>query len=405
MSDLFLEEVKALKDVIEEKGRLWTDYKKDNDKRLDAIEARGEESGESKERFEKMDKAMDELTEKSEALETAMKRRQTQHLDVDGKELTPEQAERKDALNAYARKGFDRLSEAEKKSLTANSDPDGGFFVRPEVSNEILKTVTETSPIRSVASVITIGSGSFEQPKRVTAHTGATWSGETGDPDDSAGPQVGMLTIFAHMLSADPKASQTLLDDSEVSIEQWLADEVALNFAVTENTAFVLGDGNSKPRGFLTYTAGTDDDEIEQIPSGTSGEVVGDGLIDLQVALKEEYQLNASWIMKRATVGNIRKLKSSDLEYIWQPGLRAGEADLLLGRPILKANDMPAVAADSLSIAYGDFRRGYKIVDRKGISILRNPYTARPFVTFFTTKRVGGDVTINEAIKIQKLEA
>lgn len=400
-----LEELKELKDVIEEKGRLWTQYKKDNDKRLDDLEARGEESGETKERFEKMDKAMDEITDKAEALETAMKRRQTQHLDVDGKELTPEQAEHKDAINAYARKGFDRLSDTEKKSLAANSDPDGGFFVRPEISNEILKTVTETSAIRSVASVITIGSGSFEQPKRTSAHTGATWSGETGSPDDSVGPKVGILTIFAHMLSADPKASQTLLDDSEVSIEQWLADEVALDFAVTENTAFVLGNGNSKPRGFLTYPAGTDDDQIEQIDSGSSGAILGDGLIDLQVALKEEYQLNATWIMQRATVGAIRKLKSSDLEYIWQPGLRAGESDLLLGRPILKANDMPAIAADSLSIAYGDFRRGYKIVDRKGISILRNPYTARPFVTFFTTKRVGGDVTINEAIKIQKLAA
>lgn len=398
-----LGELKALKDALEEKGRVYEAYKKENDKRLTAIEARGEESGELKEKMEKLDKAMDDITEKAEALETAMKRKPTGVDPRTGKELTPEQAEHKSAIDAYVKKGFDRMSEAERKSLTANSDPDGGFFVRPEVSNEILKTVTETSPIRTVASVITIGSGSFEQPKRTSAHTGATWSGETGSPDDSVGPKVGMLTIFAHMLSADPKASHTLLDDSEVSIEQWLADEVALNFAVTENTAFVLGDGNSKPRGFLTYTAGTDDDEIEQVNSGSSGAVVGDGLISLQVALKEEYQLNATWIMQRATVGAIRKLKTTDLQYIWQPGLRAGEADLLLGRPILKANDMPAVAADSLSIAYGDFRRGYKIVDRKGISILRNPYTARPFVTFFTTKRVGGDVTINEAIKIQKL--
>lgn len=397
-------ELTEIKEALEGLGKDFHEYKKVNDKALEEAK-NGAISAESKERLEKIDKFMDDARDRVDGLETAMKRSQMEHIDTDGKKLTPEQAEHKAAINAYARKGFDRLSEDEKKSLTANSDPDGGFFVRPEVSNEILRTVTETSPIRSVASVITIGSGSFEQPKRTAAHTGATWSGETGSPDDSVGPKVGILTIFAHMLSADPKASQTLLDDSVVSIEQWLADEVALNFAVAENTTFVTGDGNSKPRGFLTYPAGTDDDQIEQIASGTSGEVVGDGLIDLQVALKEEYQLNASWIMQRATVGNIRKLKTTDLQYIWQPGLRAGESDLLLGRPILKANDMPAVAADSLSIAYGDFRRGYKIVDRKGISILRNPYTARPFVTFFTTKRVGGDVTINEAIKIQKLEA
>lgn len=407
-------ELEEIKEALDGLGKDFHEYKKVNDKALEEAK-NGAISAEAKERLEKIDKSMDEHRDRVDGIETAMKRKPTGKFDdKTGREFTQEEIDSKVAHDSFLRVGYKSLTieqqaiikaDRGEKSLSSNVDPDGGFFVSPQLEASILKNVDETTPMRSLAFVQTIGASSFRQRRRTQGHSGAAWTGETGPPPTSTGPKVGILEIFPNELSAEPEATQTLLDDGDVNIEQWINEEVSIDFSLTQNTAFVEGNGVKKPTGFLTYPAGTSDGQIEQVNTGSSGGVTGDGLIDIQDALKEPYQGNASWLMKRSTVGLIRKLKSSDNEYLWQPGLRAGELDILLGRPVVKGDDMPVAAADSLSIAYGDFRQGYKIVDRKGITILRDPYTNKPFVKFFTVMRVGGDVAIFEALKIGKLAA
>jgi len=170
-----------------------------------------------------------------------------------------------------------------------------------------------------------------------------------------------------------------------------------------ENTAFVSGDGVGKPRGILTYTAGTSWGEIEQVASGSAGAVTADKIIELYYALKEDYATNASFLMNRATVEDVRQLKDTTNQYLWNPGLAVGVPDTLMGVPVYQAADMPVPAADSLSIAVGDFKAAYQIVDRAGIRVLRDPFTDKPFVKFYSTKRVGGDVVNFEAVKLMKL--
>lgn len=207
-----------------------------------------------------------------------------------------------------------------------------------------------------------------------------------------------------HEIYANPKATQKLLDDASINIEAWLAEKVASKFSRLEATAFVSGNGVGRPRGILTYTAGTSWGQIQQVNSGANGDVTGNGLLDLFYALKSEYSANAAWLMPRAVEALVRKLKDAvNGQYLWQPGLQAGKPNTLLSAPVYQASDLEAPTTNSLSIALADWRRAYTVVDRLGIRTLRDPYSAKPFVQFYTTKRVGGDVTNFEAIKIQKL--
>jgi HK97 family phage major capsid protein len=258
--------------------------------------------------------------------------------------------------------------------------------------------------MRQLAAVQSISSSQFEQLKRTTRGATGGWVTETGTRAVTTTPKLGKLVIPTHEVYAEPHATQMLLDDSAINIEQWLADEIAEEFGFYENTAFINGTGAGQPRGLLTYAAGTADGQIEQVTSGDANLLTSDGLISLQTALKEPYQVNATWLMNRATVGAIRKLKASGTgDYMWQPGLGQGQPATLLGRPVVMGADMPTVAANALAAAYGDFRRAYKIVDRMGMRVLRDPFTAKPFIKFYSTKRVGGDVTLFEAVKIHKI--
>jgi HK97 family phage major capsid protein len=210
-----------------------------------------------------------------------------------------------------------------------------------------------------------------------------------------------------------PAATQTLLDDAQVDIEQWLANEVQIVFAEQEGAAFINGDGSAKPTGFLHYTAVADASwswgNLGYIASGAAGafatEDPADALINLAYAPKQGYRANGTWVMNRKTESLIRKFKDGDDNYIWQPGVAAGQSASLLGYPVAEAEDMPDIAANSLSIAFGDFARGYLIVDRVGINVLRDPFSAKPYVLFYTTKRVGGGVQNFEAIKLMKFAA
>lgn len=207
-----------------------------------------------------------------------------------------------------------------------------------------------------------------------------------------------------------PAATSTLLDDSAVNIDQWIAEEVQTAFAEQEGAAFVNGDGVKKPRGFLSYSTVENDawtwGNVGYIATGTAGAFPAsdpsDVLLDLVYSVKSGYRANANFVMNRQTQSQIRKFKDADGNYLWQPSLVAGEAPRLMNVPIAEAEDMPDVAADSFAIAYGDFQRGYLIVDRLGVRVLRDPYSAKPYVLFYTTKRVGGGVQNFEAIKLLK---
>lgn len=404
-------EIVEVKDAIEAVGKTFEEYKTVNDKRLDEIEKFGKASAQTEEKLGKIDAALAKATEEKDAIE---KRLESTELALQrGGKGTPgegdeskAQAEYSTAFKGFMRKGTVIPEGLEEKALSVGSDPDGGYTVTPEVSTEILRDITETTPMRQLASIITISSDAFEQPRRTGGATNGGWVGEKDSRPATDASTLGKFRIPTHEQYANPEATQKLLDDSAVNIEQWLAEEVAEVFRTAENTSFITGDGVAKPRGILTFAAGTGDGQIEQVNSGHATLVTGDGLINLQDALLEAYQANATWLMNRTTTTAIRKLKDATNEqYLWQPGLQAGEPDTLLGKPIVKGSDMPAVAASALAICYGDFRRGYKIVDRQAIRVLRDQFTNKPFVQFYTTKRVGGDVPLHEALKIQKISA
>jgi HK97 family phage major capsid protein len=306
-------------------------------------------------------------------------------------------------INKYLRYGESALTPDEVKQLSVDSDPQGGYWVTGQMSQQVITKVTETSPMRSLAMVETISSDALEIPEDI-GEAAVGWTAETGVRSETASPTIGVRRVPVHEIYAMPKATQQLLDDARVNVEEWLSGKIAAKMSVTENIAFINGDGVDKPRGVLTYPAGiTNPGEIEQINSGSAGALTADGLRSLFYALKTPYIHNARWIMGRSTIESIAKLKDGGGEYLWSPGLKEGEPQMLLGHPIDRMEDMPSVAANALPVAFGDWKQAYTIVDRAGVRVLRDPYSSKPFVLFYTTKRVGGDVTNFEAMVIQKI--
>ena len=321
--------------------------------------------------------------------------------------------EHKQAFEAYVRSGdASNLRALEMKAMSVGSNTDGGYLVPPEIETEIGQRLTAISPIRAIAGVRTISGNVYKKPF-MTAGPAVGWVGETDARAQTGSPTLDELSFPAMELYAMPAATATLLEDSAVNIDQWLAQEVEQVFAAQEGTAFVSGDGNNKPKGFLAYTAVADASwswgNIGYVASGAAGAFPAsnpsDVLVDLIYAVKAGYRQNASFVMNRKTQSVIRKFKDSTGHYLWQPPAVAGGKASLLSFPVIEAEDMPDIAANSLSIAFGDFRRGYLVVDRAGVSVLRDPYTAKPYVLFYTTKRVGGGVQDFEAIKLMKFAA
>jgi HK97 family phage major capsid protein len=298
----------------------------------------------------------------------------------------------------------------EIKAMSTDVNPDGGYLVRPELSSTIVSRIFETSPLRQVANVERTGSKSIDILIDDN-EAGARWVGEGASGGQTDTPQIGQKVIAAHKIEADPRMTTEMIEDAYLNVEAWLAGKVADKFARTQNTAFVNGTGTGQPRGFLTYAAWAaagvyERDKIEQINMGSAAALNADGLIEVQNALKEGYQAAAVWGMKRTTFGAALQLKGSD-NYFFSPVLLAnGQASIqLLGKPVVFMDDMPAVAANALSIVYADFRVAYTILDRVGLQVLRDPFTNKGFITYYTTQRVGGDVTNFDGIKIGKVAA
>lgn len=323
----------------------------------------------------------------------------------------------KTAFGKYTRFGLDALSMDERKYMQVGSDSDGGFLVTSEFLKEIIRVESNNSVMRRVARIIPMGRGELEVPASLTRpETG--WVGETATRSDTDNPSLGKHHFVAKEIYAQPKATQKLLDDSEFDIESFLGEEVGLAFAEAEDLAFISGDGIATPRGFTTYdTAATADATrawgvVQHIATGQAGAwpttdaLIYDKLVDVTTSLRPRYRKNARWIMGTEAINKLRKMKTATtLEPLWQPSLTELEPDRLLGYPVVEAEQMPAVGANSLSVAFGDFRRAYWILDRTGVRLLRDPYTDKPFVKFYTTKRVTGGVADSHAIKLLKFAA
>jgi HK97 family phage major capsid protein len=316
-----------------------------------------------------------------------------------------------DAFLAHLRKG-DPHTDAERKAMSVGSDPDGGYLVTPNISGRMIVRVYETSEMRAYADSQTIGTDAMEGSKDIN-DASAGWVGESDARVVSSTPQLGVWRIPVHEMYAMPDATQKALDDANMDIEAWLAAKTGSKFGRMENTAFVAGSGNLQPRGFTTYTTAATADAsrawgtFEHIVTGASGAFVSgvtqaDCLLNTVGALKAAYLPNARWFLKRLTLTDVRKLKDTTGQYLWQPSLMKDAPDTLLGFPVVRMEDMPAVGAGSLSIAFGDMRQTYQIVDRAGVRVLRDPYTAKPYVRFYTTRRVGGDVLHFESMKFVK---
>ncbi|MCX5497656.1 phage major capsid protein [Kaistia dalseonensis] len=379
--------------------RAFEAFKETNDERLAEIEQKFTADIVTTDKLDRINKALDELTLKSRrpplSAERAASRAPSEH---------------KAAFESYIRAGDeDGYRRIEQKALSAGSNADGGYLVPVETETEIGKRLAAISPIRAIADVRQVSSGTYRKPF-MTAGPAVGWAGETDARSQTTSPTIAALDFPAMELYAMPAATAALLDDSAVNIDEWIAAEVEGAFATQEGTAFVSGDGTNKPKGFLAYPTALESawawGKLGYLATGVSAALPAsnpsDILVDLIYALKAGYRANARFVLNRRTQAVIRKLKDADGHYLWQPAAMAGGEASLLGFPVTEAEDMPDIAANALALAFGDFKRGYLVVDRLGVRVLRDPYSAKPYVLFYTTKRVGGGVQDFDAIKLLK---
>lgn len=322
-------------------------------------------------------------------------------------------SEYKSAFDGYMRGGNETgLRSLEKKAALTAAEGDAGFTVPVEVEGEVMRRLTAISPIRGIAGVRQVSSATFKKP--ITSAGPATgWVSETASRLETDAPVLSELKFETMELYAMPAATSSLLDDTAVDVDRWLADEIETAFAEQETAAFVAGTGIGQPKGFTSYDAVAESSwswgNLGYVATGQAGAFpstgASDKLIDLVYTLKAGYRQNATFVMSRSTQAAVRKMKDTEGQYIWTPPSVPGTRATLLNFPVVEAEDMPEIGTDSLSIAFGDFRRGYLIVDRQGLRILRDPYSAKPYVLFYTTKRVGGGVQDFDAIKFLKFGA
>ncbi|WP_420812360.1 phage major capsid protein [Pararhodobacter oceanensis] len=316
------------------------------------------------------------------------------------------------AFDAYLRSGDDdalRGIMLEGKGMTTTVNSEGGYLVDPQTSERIQGVLYAAASVRAIASVVQVEAGSFDV---LVDHgdVGSGWATESTAVTETGTGAIDRISIRLHELSAMPKASQRLLEDSAFDVEGWLAERIAQKFARAEAAAFISGDGADKPRGILDHEILPEGSEVwgqlGYVATGTAGDFdavnPADAVVDLVYALDAGYRANAGFVMNSKTAGAVRKMKDGDGRFLWSDGLAAGEPARLMGYPVLIAEDMPDIAAGAHAIAFGDFQAGYTIAERPDLRVLRDPFSAKPHVLFYATKRVGGDVTDFKAIKLLK---
>jgi HK97 family phage major capsid protein len=406
-------EVKAVPETMtaafEDFMEAFEAFKEVNDRRLGEIEQKLTADVVTRDKMERVNRAVDE---QKKLLDQLVLKKQRPALGGRG-EVGPEAAEHKAAFDAYIRRGEEgSLRELEGKAMSSASGSDGGYLVPAETDSEIGRRLSIVSPMRALSTVRTVSGAILKKPFAVGGFA-TGWVAETASRPQTASPQLAELSFPTMELYAMPAASQALLDDAAVDIEAWLASEVDIVFAEQEGDAFIRGDGVNKPKGFLSYTAVADSawswGNLGYVATGQAGGFAASGPSDVLIsaiyALKAGHRQNASFLMNRKTQGQIRTFKDADGNYLWRPPTSAGQPATLMGFPVAEGEEMPDVSANALSIAIGDFRSGYLVVDRAGVRILRDPYSAKPYVLFYTTKRVGGGVQNFEAIKLVRFAA
>lgn len=428
-----------VKSIFEEQAKTFEEFKKAQDIFDREMKKLGSADAVTAEKVEKLSKALDDNADKIKA---EMKKLQDYAEDLEakfnrgklggggsggnevetkavadfgrftGRQISLDEfREYKSGLATYMRKGA-AGPQPELKAIYVGSDSAGGYWVTPDVSGQIVKKVYETSPIRQLATVTQIGTDALEGMID-NGEAGATWVGERETRVETATPEIGKWTVSANELMAYPTVTLKSIEDSIVDVESWLIQHGADKFTRVENTAFVSGDGVVKPKGIFSYAFAATSDKagrawgtFEYIASGASGAFASsnpaDAVLDLVYALKAAYRQNAAFLSTRATVGKMRKFKDSQGNYLWQPALTAGQPSALFGFPIVEAEDVPELAANSYSLAFGDWGRTYQIVDRVGISIRRDEITKPGFVKFHVRRRTGGGVVNFESAKFMK---
>ena len=317
------------------------------------------------------------------------------------------------AFDAYIRTGDDdalRGLVLEGKAMSTAVAADGGYLVDPRTSDTIRSMLGSTASLRGVANVVQVDGPSFDVLID-RSEVGSAWATESGSVAESATPAVERISIKLHELSAMPKASQRLLDDSAFDVEGWLAGKIAARFVRAESAAFINGDGVDKPKGILlpakVPNASWAWGSLGYVPTGAAADFattnVADCIISLVYALGADYRANGSFLMNSKTAGAVRKMKDADGRFMWSDGLAAGEPARLMGYPVLICEDMPDIAANAYPVAFGDFVNGYTIAERPDLRVLRDPFSAKPHVLFYASKRVGGDITDYAAIKLLKI--
>jgi len=390
-----------VKELLEKQKKAFADFKKSNDQRLTDLEAKGntdplleEKVNKSNEEISRLEKQLDEIYKK------------LNRPDGTGDGVDEDVAAHTKAYGEFIRKGHDDgLAELEQKALNVGTDADGGYAVPEELDKNILQLMRNESPMRQVCAVAQIGGATY---KKLVSLGGAAsgWVGETDARPETNTPPLAELTPYMGEIYANPAATQMMLDDVYFDAETWLQQEVATEFAEKEAAAFLTGDGTNKPKGILNYTSVTTADatrafgQLQHKVTAAAAGITGDELIDLVYMLKKSLRMSAGWMMNGATVAAVRKLKDSNGQYLWTPGLENGQASKLLGYAINENEDMADVATGNVAVMFGNYQRGYLIVDRMGIRVLRDPYTHKPYVHFYTTKRVGGMLVDSNAIKL-----
>lgn len=393
--------------ILADLQKTFDDFKTENNAKLAALKADVVSS-------EKVERINTAVTELQAAIDTQNKELAALKLNGTGDKpgQTADQKAYSTAFNSFFRKGrgAEALGElAVKAALTTQSDPDGGYLVPEEMESTIDRVLMKVSAMRDLAQVRPISAGEY---KKLVSQGGATagWVQERGARTETTSPNLSELAFEAMELYSEPSATQTILDDARIDIGQWLADEVAITFAEQEGDAFINGSGVGKPKGILAYPTVADANykwgKLGYIGTGGAGFAADpaglDALETLTYAIKKGYRVNGSWLSNRKTIGVIRKMKDSNGHYQWEPSSQLGQPASLFGYPVSDDDNMPDVGANAFPVIFGDFRRGYIIVDRMGVRVLRDPYTNKPYVMFYTTKRVGGGVQNFEALKLLK---
>jgi HK97 family phage major capsid protein len=383
----------TVKSLIEDQGKAFEAFKAENDAALADIRKGTEDVV----RAEKVDRINEDLGKLTAAIDEANTKIAAALVGGAANDNVKGKGEYAKAFDRFFRKGDETAIEAAltanpKAAMNVGTPEEGGYTAPTEWDRTIIDKLKIVSPMRSIAAVQTISGNGFSKLYNDRA-TASGWVGETAGRPETAAAGFEQVTFTTGEIYANPAATQRLLDDSEVNIEAWLADEVETEFAYQEGIAFVSGDGTNKPKGLLTYTAAGSHPwgAIPSVVSGAAAALTSDGLINLVYDLPSERTPNARFTMNRKTQGEIRKLKDGNDNYIWQPGLQSGQPATVLGFPVTEIAALPDIAADAIPVVFGDFS-GYLIIDRMGIRILRDPYSNKPFVQFYTTKRVGGGV-------------